>query len=53
MKIITDVQQVSLKRSVEAGTEEQRKTVQEIINQVREKGDEALRLIPVSLIRWS
>lgn len=43
MKIITDVQQVSLKRSVEAGTEEQRKTVQEIINQVKEKGDEALK----------
>lgn len=43
MKIITEIERVSLKRSVEAGTEEQRRIVEEIIREVREKGDEALR----------
>ncbi|QGQ48055.1 histidinol dehydrogenase [Metabacillus sediminilitoris] len=43
MKItrITD-KKVSLRRTIEAGTEEQRKIVQSIISTVREKGDAAL-----------
>lgn len=34
---------VSLKRSVDGGTEEQRKAVQEIISEVRKSGDQAVR----------
>jgi histidinol dehydrogenase len=34
---------VSLKRTIEGGTEEQRKTVQEIIAEVRENGDQAVK----------
>ncbi|MEG9295712.1 histidinol dehydrogenase [Mangrovibacillus sp. Mu-81] len=43
MKIIREVEGASIKRSVDAGTEEQRRAVQEIISSVREKGDAALK----------
>lgn len=42
MKIERYMQEISLKRSVDSGTEEQRKTVQEIISDVRNNGDAAL-----------
>ncbi len=43
MKIIKEVEEASIKRSVDSGTEEQRKAVKEIIVSVREKGDASLR----------
>ncbi|OIU69589.1 histidinol dehydrogenase [Rossellomorea aquimaris] len=43
MKIIKEVEEASIKRSVDSGTEEQRKAVKEIIASVREKGDASLR----------
>ncbi|BCB05632.1 histidinol dehydrogenase [Bacillus sp. KH172YL63] len=43
MKLIKDISGASIKRSVDGGTEEQRKAVQEIIASVQEKGDEAVR----------
>ncbi|SDH20849.1 histidinol dehydrogenase [Alteribacillus persepolensis] len=43
MKIIDLTDDVSLKRDIEAGTEKQRESVDAIIHQVRDKGDEALR----------
>ncbi len=43
MKIEKRTSNLSLKRSVESGTAEQRKTVQDIISTVRERGDEALK----------
>ncbi|MDQ0215951.1 histidinol dehydrogenase [Oikeobacillus pervagus] len=42
MKIQQITKEVSIKRSVDSGTEEQRKTVQQIIRTVREQGDQAL-----------
>lgn len=42
MKIERFKEGLSLKRSVDSGTEEQRKTVQDIINEVRKNGDSAL-----------
>ncbi|MGG3684120.1 histidinol dehydrogenase [Aeribacillus composti] len=44
MKIIhiTKDQKLSLKRSIDAGTEEQRKIVREIIERVKKEGDQAL-----------
>ena len=42
MKIERFKEGLSLKRSVDSGTEEQRKTVQDIINEVRQNGDSAL-----------
>lgn len=44
MKIIhiTKDQKLSLKRSIDAGTEEQRKIVKEIIERVKKEGDQAL-----------
>ncbi|GAE44895.1 hypothetical protein JCM21738_1646 [Mesobacillus boroniphilus JCM 21738] len=41
---------LSLKRTVDGGTEEQRKAVQAIIAEVRASGDQALRLLPKNLI---
>lgn len=43
MKILKVNDQVSIKRSVDNGTEEQRKAVKAIIETVREKGDQALK----------
>ncbi|MBN9656008.1 histidinol dehydrogenase [Halobacillus sp. GSS1] len=43
MKIINKSDLQSLKRSVDQGTEEQRKSVQEIIAQVKSRGDEAVK----------
>ncbi|XXM70870.1 histidinol dehydrogenase [Lysinibacillus sphaericus] len=43
MKIIKEVEEASIKRSVDSGTEEQRKAVKEIIASVREKGDVSLK----------
>ncbi|MBX0357485.1 histidinol dehydrogenase [Halobacillus sp. Nhm2S1] len=43
MKIINKSDLKSLKRSVDQGTEEQRMAVQEIIAQVKNRGDEAVR----------
>jgi histidinol dehydrogenase len=43
MKIIREVEEASIKRSVDSGTELQRKAVKEIIASVREKGDESLK----------
>jgi histidinol dehydrogenase len=42
VKIVRDLQDVSIKRSVDQGTEEQRKAVQSIIRSVRDEGDRAL-----------
>jgi histidinol dehydrogenase len=42
LKIVRNLQDVSIKRSVDQGTEEQRKTVQSIIRSVRDEGDHAL-----------
>lgn len=42
MKIVKVTDKVSLKRTIEAGTETQRQTVLEIIEQVKQNGDEAL-----------
>lgn len=36
MRIVTDIENISLKRSVDAGTEEQRKAVREIMGEVKE-----------------
>ncbi|MCA1055379.1 histidinol dehydrogenase [Rossellomorea aquimaris] len=44
MKIIREVEEASIKRSVDSGTEEQRKAVQEIIATVRERGNAALTM---------
>ena len=43
MEIMTLTSSLSLKRSVDAGTTEQRRVVQEIISTVSEQGDEAIR----------
>ncbi|MDP4084065.1 MAG: histidinol dehydrogenase [Bacillota bacterium] len=43
MKIIQVDNLVSIKRSIEAGTEEQLTTVKKIISEIRNRGDEALR----------
>ncbi|KSU59906.1 histidinol dehydrogenase [[Bacillus] enclensis] len=43
MKIIKEVEEASIKRSVDSGTEEQRKAVKKIIASVREKGDDSLK----------
>ena len=43
MKISRFAEGISLKRSVDSGTADQRKTVQDIIYAVRKNGDEALR----------
>ena len=42
MKIERFAEEISLKRSVDAGTADQRKTVQDIIYNVRKNGDKAL-----------
>lgn len=42
MKIIKVTEAVSLKRDIESGTEEQRKSVLSILNNVKAKGDQAL-----------
>ena len=42
MRIVTDIENICLKRSVDAGSEEQRKAVMEIMDQVKRKGDQAL-----------
>ncbi|WP_338449381.1 histidinol dehydrogenase [Niallia oryzisoli] len=43
MKIITVNEGISIKRSVDSGTEEQRKIVKDIIENVKNNGDEALK----------
>ncbi|MGD6842895.1 histidinol dehydrogenase [Bacillus infantis] len=43
MKIIKVSEDISIKRSVDSGTEEQRKAVKSIIAEVRKNGDEAVR----------
>ncbi len=43
MRIFTDRNGLTIKRSIDQGTEEQRKTVQEIIRNVRANGDQALK----------
>ena len=43
MKIVNGVDSSSLKRSVDAGTEEQRKIVKDIIAKVKSEGDNALK----------
>lgn len=43
MKIVKVTEEVSLKRTIDAGTEKERQAVQEIIEQVRSRGDEAVR----------
>ncbi|KAB7665795.1 histidinol dehydrogenase [Bacillus sp. B1-b2] len=43
MKIVTDIKGVNLKRSVDAGTAEQRNAVLEIIRNVQKNGDIALK----------
>ncbi|WP_071393599.1 histidinol dehydrogenase [Bacillus tuaregi] len=43
MKIITINEGISIKRSVDSGTEEQRKIVKDIIGKVKNNGDEALK----------
>ncbi|MGR9048848.1 histidinol dehydrogenase [Halobacillus faecis] len=43
MKFMNKADLKSLKRSVDQGTEEQRKSVQEIISQVKTRGDEAVK----------
>ncbi|WP_394234665.1 histidinol dehydrogenase [Niallia oryzisoli] len=43
MKIITVNKGISIKRSVDSGTEEQRKIVKDIIENVKNNGDEALK----------
>ncbi|ADU31779.1 histidinol dehydrogenase [Evansella cellulosilytica] len=43
MKIIPLTEDVSLKRSIDQGTEEQRKAVSEIVTTVRQEGDKALQ----------
>ena len=42
MKIIQVTEDISIKRSVDSGTEEQRAIVQEIIATVKDGGDQAL-----------
>ena len=42
MKIIQVTEDISIKRSVDSGTEEQREIVQDIIAIVKNDGDEAL-----------
>jgi len=43
LKIITAIDQINLRRSVDAGTEEQRKIVLEIIENVKRNGDSVLK----------
>ena len=43
MKIYHVEQQVSLKRSIDQGTEEQQKAVKEIVTQVKKEGDKAVK----------
>lgn len=43
IKIIENIDRASLKRSVDAGTEEQRQAVQHIIEQVKREGEQAVR----------
>lgn len=43
MQIVKRTSNLSLKRSVESGTAEQRETVQTIISAVRERGDQAIK----------
>ena len=43
MKIVKDIKGASIKRSVDSGTEEQRRAVQEIIASVKKDGDKAVR----------
>ena len=43
MQIVKRTSNLSLKRSVESGTAEQRETVQAIISAVRERGDQAIK----------
>ncbi|MCR8847814.1 histidinol dehydrogenase [Rossellomorea sp. SC111] len=43
MKIIRDISGASIKRSVDSGTEEQRRAVQGIISAVKKDGDKAVR----------
>ena len=42
MKIIKVTEDISIKRSVDSGTEEQREIVQDIIAEVKNEGDAAL-----------
>lgn len=42
MRIVTEIENISLKRSVDAGTVEQRKAVIDIIENVKQSGDQAL-----------
>ncbi|WP_312092702.1 histidinol dehydrogenase [Niallia sp.] len=42
MRIVTEIDNISLKRSVDAGTEEQRKAVIDIMDNVKRNGDQAL-----------
>ena len=50
MKIERFAEGISLKRSVDAGTAEQRKAVQDIIYDVRKSGDAALHNYTESLM---
>ncbi|MDN3019771.1 histidinol dehydrogenase [Paenibacillus sp. BSR1-1] len=43
MKILKVAEGVSIKRSIEAGTSEQQEVVKEVIDNIRSRGDEALR----------
>ncbi|QJC90259.1 histidinol dehydrogenase [Bacillus inaquosorum] len=43
IKTISGAERFSLKRSIDAGTDEQRKTVRSIIEDVKENGDQAVR----------
>ena len=43
MKIIQVNEEISIKRSVDSGTEEQRAIVKEIISTVKDGGDQALK----------
>ncbi|MDO8226851.1 histidinol dehydrogenase [Bacillus cabrialesii] len=43
IKTISGAERLSLKRSIDAGTEEQRKTVRSIIDDVKANGDQAVR----------
>lgn len=43
IKTISGAERLSLKRSIDAGTEEQRKTVRSIIEDVKANGDQAVR----------
>ncbi len=43
IKTISGAERFSLKRSIDAGTDEQRKTVRSIIEDVKANGDQAVR----------